>query len=84
MRSLYKFTKIYSGDEPGFVEGDVFRTIVPLGNSHAEALDKVDDAIGNKLKTTLKTAHVLTIRQSPKILAPQLAKELGIGIDGVK
>ena len=30
MRNLYKFTKIYSGGEPDFEEGDVFRLTVPL------------------------------------------------------
>lgn len=30
VRNLYKFTKIYSGGEPELIEGDVFKTIVPL------------------------------------------------------
>jgi ATP-dependent DNA helicase RecG len=30
VRSLYKFSKMYSGGEPEFIEGDVFKTIVPL------------------------------------------------------
>ena len=30
MRNTYKFTKLYSGGEPQFTEGDVFRTIIPL------------------------------------------------------
>ncbi|MDR1136143.1 MAG: putative DNA binding domain-containing protein [Clostridiales Family XIII bacterium] len=30
VRNLYKYTKIYSGGEPELIEGDVFRTIVPL------------------------------------------------------
>lgn len=30
VRNLYKFTKIYSGGEPDFEEGDVFRLTVPL------------------------------------------------------
>jgi ATP-dependent DNA helicase RecG len=31
VKNLYKFTKIYSGGEPELVEGDVFRTMVPIG-----------------------------------------------------
>ena len=27
---MYKFTKMYSGDEPELIDGDVFRIIVPL------------------------------------------------------
>ena len=30
MRNTYKYTKMYSGAEPQFVEGDVFRIIIPL------------------------------------------------------
>ena len=30
IRNLYKYTKIYSGGEPELIEGDVFKTIVPL------------------------------------------------------
>ncbi len=30
MRNTYKYTKLYSGREPQFIEGDVFRTIIPL------------------------------------------------------
>jgi len=30
VRNLYKYTKIYSGGEPELVEGDVFRTTIPL------------------------------------------------------
>ncbi len=30
MRNTYKYARLYSGAEPQFVEGDVFRTIVPL------------------------------------------------------
>lgn len=30
VRTLYKYTKIYSNAEPDFEEGDVFRLIVPM------------------------------------------------------
>ena len=30
MRNTYKYTKLYSGGEPQFIEGDLFRTIIPL------------------------------------------------------
>ena len=32
IRNLYKYTQIYSGDEPLLMEGDVFTTIIPLKN----------------------------------------------------
>lgn len=33
MRNTYKYTRPYSGTEPQFVEGDIFRTIIPLGEA---------------------------------------------------
>ena len=33
MRNTYKYTKLYSGGEPQFIEGDVFRTIIPLSTA---------------------------------------------------
>ena len=36
VRNLYKYTKIYSGGEPDFEEGDVFKLTVPIGNVGVE------------------------------------------------
>jgi len=36
VRNLYKYTKIYSGGEPDFEEGDVFKLTVPIGIVDAE------------------------------------------------
>lgn len=33
VRNLYKYSKYYSGEEPKFIEGDVFRIIVPLNEA---------------------------------------------------
>ena len=30
MRNTYKYTKLYSGGTPEFIEDDVFRTVIPL------------------------------------------------------
>jgi ATP-dependent DNA helicase RecG len=30
IRNLYEYTKLYSGSEPELVEGDIFKTIIPL------------------------------------------------------
>jgi len=30
VRNIYKYNRIYSGADPEFIEGDVFRTIIPL------------------------------------------------------
>ena len=33
MRNTYKYTKLYSGTEPTFSEGDVFQIVVPLNEA---------------------------------------------------
>lgn len=33
MRNTYKYTRLYSGGEPQFIEGDIFRTIIPLNEA---------------------------------------------------
>lgn len=43
VRNLYYYTKLYSGGEPELIEGDVFKTIVPLNLSATEVSDKVVD-----------------------------------------
>lgn len=30
MRNSYKYTRLYSGAEPEFIEGDIFKIIIPL------------------------------------------------------
>ena len=30
MRNTFKYTRMYSGGEPDFYEGDIFRTVIPL------------------------------------------------------
>ena len=35
VRNIFKYSKYYSGEEPEFVEGDVFRIIVPLNEDYS-------------------------------------------------
>ena len=36
VRNLFKYSRYYSGREPEFVEGDIFRILVPLGGETEE------------------------------------------------
>jgi ATP-dependent DNA helicase RecG len=44
VRNLYKYTMLYSGREPELIEGDVFKTIVPLDLSNEYMADNGDVA----------------------------------------
>lgn len=35
MRNTYKYAQLYSGGTPRFVEGDVFRTVIPLNKANS-------------------------------------------------
>jgi len=51
VRNLYKFTKIYSGGNPELVDGDVFRTIVPLDLSDGTVGDEEEVAEKSGMKS---------------------------------
>ena len=35
MRNLFKYSRYYSGQEPEFIEGDIFKIIVPLDDEYS-------------------------------------------------
>ena len=35
VRNLFKYSKFYSGEDPEFIEGDIFRIIVPLNENYS-------------------------------------------------
>ena len=43
VRNLFKYSKFYSGQEPKFIEGDVFRIIVPLDDEYSFDYDIIDN-----------------------------------------
>lgn len=52
MRNTYKFTELYSGGVPQFIEGDVFKTVIPLNEtatmkSGSKSSDQVSDQVGS-------------------------------------
>ena len=54
VRNLYRYTKIYSGGEPELIEGDIFKTIVPLGSNTAKIVaDKLPITVVDKLPITV-------------------------------
>lgn len=67
MRNIFKYSKYYSGEEPEFIEGDVFRLIVPLNEDYS--YDNVKN--GDKktaIKNDDKKISKKTIQNYKKIL----------------
>ena len=69
VRNLYKYCRFYSGEDPQFVRGDIFRIIVPVNNVFADHSDKeagtednknitdtqVDTQVGTQVDTQVRT-----------------------------
>ena len=49
VRNIFKYSKYYSGEEPEFIEGDVFRIIVPLNEEYS-----YDNTENGDKKTAIK------------------------------
>ena len=65
VRNLFKYTKYYSGKEPEFVEGDIFKIIVPLDDAYSydyESKDKQNETVAesNESKVATKESKVAT------------------------
>ena len=48
IRNIYKYNKIYSGSEAKFIEGDVFKTIIPLATQTTDQANEQDSGKGDQ------------------------------------
>lgn len=59
MRNTYKYTRLYSGTDPIFEEGDIFRTIVPLKRIATEKVGSEEEDNGNEnVNVALQNEHI--------------------------
>lgn len=89
MRNTYKYTKMYSGGEPQFVEGNVFRITIPLSevatatvgpDSSVSAHGAINEPINGAIKLTNSERRVLeAIQQNSRITRKELIKQLKVG-----
>lgn len=92
MRNTYKYTKMYSGGEPQFVEGDVFRITIPLTEvatatvgpgsidpNHEARNGVISGVINEAIKLTENEHKILSaIKKNPHITKSTLISTLGI------
>lgn len=57
VRNIYKYNKVYSGAAPEFIEGDVFRTIIPLKPRDGEQASEQGEDSTRKILEFCKTAR---------------------------
>ena len=89
VRNLYKYTKIYTnGGKPELIEGDIFRTIVPLSLIDMSDNDKTSDkTTREKLLSYLRGNGEITAVEAARIIgrSAQTARRLlsELVVDGV-
>jgi len=82
VRNLYRYTRIYSGQDPELIEGDVFTTIIPLSRSTTS--DVVTDVVTDVARDVVRDLgeseqQILKIlRTRGSITAHELAIETGL------
>ena len=55
IRNLYKYTRMYSGADPKFEEGDIFRTIIPLKEVATEKVGGNPEIAQEEFKKSLES-----------------------------
>lgn len=68
MRNTYKYTRLYSGAEPEFREGDIFRTIIPLKEA-ATATVGPTDHFSTQVSTQVQPRPAAEVKLSADKLA---------------
>jgi len=86
MRNTYKYTKLYSGAEPTFSEGDVFRIIVPLHEAATSTVGppKVPKSHDDTLDDTLGIKILSQIKKNPHINQTKLSQQLEVSLATIK
>lgn len=89
MRNTYKYTKMYSGGEPQFVEGDVFHITIPLSEVATATVgpgsilpngENINGEINGEIKLTETEKKVLAaIKADPRMKRPDMISALKIG-----
>ena len=93
MRNTYKYTQLYSGENPLFEEGDIFRTIIPLkkiatqkvgGNNvaHDVAQGVVHDVAHDKI--ALAEFIKEKVRSNDRITRKAIADEAGVSVKTIE
>ena len=90
MRNTYKYTKMYSGGEPQFVEGDIFRITIPLSEVATATVGPIvitpsNGAINGSINLSETEKRVLQfLKDNPRATKPIVASSVGIGAGTVE
>ena len=97
MRNTYKYTQLYSGQNPLFEEGDIFRTIIPLkkiatqkvGGGHVPhdvAHDVAQGVVHDVAHDKIILAEFIKekVRSNDRITRKAIADEAGVSVKTIE
>lgn len=92
VRNLFKYSKFYSGDDPKFMEGDIFRIIVPLNERKTKetitqsATQSTQSATQSTQSDEIKPVQriIEIIEQNPLLSQKQMAEKLSLNQNTLK
>lgn len=89
MRNTYKYTQLYSGQNPLFEEGDIFRTIVPLKKVATKKVGG-DEASRNVVSNVMDNKESLIefikerVKSNNKITRKVISEEAGVSMKTIE
>lgn len=95
VRNLFKYSKFYSGKDLEFIEGDIFRIMVPLNNNLINEMHKIipsqevtraTQAVTQVTQDKLDISEniILIMQQTPNISQKTMAKKLNMNYNTLK
>lgn len=93
VRNLFKYSRFYSGQDPEFIEGDVFKIIVPLNEelagenvtlSDTQANTQVNTQVNTQANTDITSSILEFLKVHPTVSQTVIAKEFGINTNTLK
>ena len=89
VRNLFKYSRFYSGQDPEFIEGDVFKIIVPLNEELAGENVTLSDTQAytqayTQTNTDITSSILEFLKGHPTASQTIVAKEFGININTLK
>nr|WP_231679256.1 hypothetical protein [Oceanivirga miroungae] len=93
MRNTYKYTRLYSGVDPLFEEGNIFRTIIPLKKIATKKVGVVSEKINVAQPVAQPVAqnklviieHIKEkIRENNKITRKEMANSIGVSVKSIE
>jgi len=77
IRNLYKYTKLYSGGEPELIEGDIFKTIIPLVSASEKQAENKRIKQANKTSEK-KDAIIGYLEEHSRVTVAELTELLNL------